>query len=160
MASKAPVHVGDKAPDFELTATNGQVVRLSDFRDRCPVVLFFYPKDSSPACTAQACSFRDRFDSLRELGAEVIGISSDSIASHRRFAERNQLPFLLLSDAGGALRALYGVPRTLGVIPGRVTYVIDRQGIVRLVFSSQLMATKHVDEALSVLRALRADGEG
>ena len=149
-----PVGVGDPAPDFELPSMTGEPVRLSDFRDKAEVVLYFYPKDNSPVCTAEACSFRDAYETFREAGAEVIGVSADSVESHRRFAAHNRLPFHLLSDPEGALRARYGVPKTLGVLPGRVTYLIDKQGVVRLIFSSQLQAAKHVEEALRVLRQL------
>ena len=130
-------------------------MRLSDFRGKSEVVLFFYPKDNSPACTVEACTFRDSHEAFREAGAEVIGISSDSADSHRRFAERYRLPFLLLSDADGSVRARYGVPRTLGLFPGRVTYLIDRDGIVRHIFSSQFQPWRHVPEALKILDGLR-----
>jgi peroxiredoxin Q/BCP len=126
------------------------VVRLSDFRGR-PVVVFFYPKDDTPGCTAEACSFRDRYEAFAEAGAEVVGISSDSPESHRRFAARHGLPFLLLSDADGAARSAYGVPRTLGLLPGRVTYVIDAQGVVRHIFNSQFRPARHIEEALGAL---------
>ena len=144
--------MGDPAPDFTLPSATGEPVSLSQFRGRSEVVLFFYPKDNSPVCTAEACSFRDSYEAFRSAGAEVIGISADSVESHRRFAARNRLPFHLLSDADGSVRARYGVPRTLGVIPGRVTYLIDRQGIVRHIFSSQFQPARHVAEALRVLK--------
>jgi peroxiredoxin Q/BCP len=151
---KPAVGVGDLAPDFELTDVSGQRVRLSDFRGKRPVVLYFYPKDDTPGCTREACSFRDRYAAFQEAGAEVIGVSSDSAASHRSFAEKHRLPFTLVADAGGAVRKRYGVPATLGLLPGRVTFVIDRDGFVRHVFNSQLQPTRHVDEALGVLRRL------
>jgi peroxiredoxin Q/BCP len=146
--------VGEPAPEFTLLAANGEPVSLSQFRGS-EVVLFFYPKDNSPVCTAEACSFRDSYEAFREAGAEVIGISADPVESHRQFRERNRLPFPLLSDPGGAVRALYGVPRTLGVIPGRVTYLIDSQGVVRHIFSSQFQPARHVTEALRVLEQIR-----
>jgi peroxiredoxin Q/BCP len=149
------VKVGDPAPEFTLPASDGRTVRLSDFRGKSEVVLFFYPKDNSPACSAEACSFRDRYEAFREAGAEVIGVSPDPPESHRRFAGRFRLPFLLLSDESGELRARYGVPKTLGLLPGRTTFLIDRQGVVRHVFSSQFLPLKHVSEALDVLNALR-----
>jgi peroxiredoxin Q/BCP len=155
MASSIGVRVGDPAPDFILPSATGELHRLGDFRGMSEVVLFFYPRDNSPACTAEACSFRDRYEAFREVGAEVIGVSADSDESHRRFAGRHRLPFRLLSDADGSLRALYGVPRTLGLIPGRVTYLIDKQGIVRHIFSSQLQPARHVEEALRVLEEMR-----
>ena len=157
MAANDPVRVGDLAPDFTLTATTGAAVRLSDFRDKAEVVLFFYPKDNTPGCTAEACAFRDSFEDFRAAGAEVLGVSGDSTESHRGFAGRHHLPFLLLSDPGGLLRSRYGVPKTLGVFPGRVTYLIDKSGIVRHIFSSQLQPAKHVAEALRVLATLRGE---
>ena len=117
--------------------------------------MFFYPKDNSPVCTAQACSFRDSYDAFRDAGAEVIGISTDSVESHGRFAARLRLPYLLLCDKGGLVRQQYGVTKTLGLFPGRSTYLIDRGGIVRHIFSSQFLPAKHVTEALSVLKRLR-----
>jgi len=147
------IRVGDAAPDFDLPDAGGRRVRLSDYKGTRGVVLYFYPKDDTPGCTKEACSFRDSYEAFRDAGAEVIGVSSDSTASHGRFAEKYRLPFVLVADAGGELRKRYGVPSTLGLLPGRVTYVIDRDGIVRHVFNSQLQATKHVDEALAALRA-------
>ena len=150
----AAVQVGDQAPDFELPAPEGQTLRLSDFRGKSAVVLFFFPKADTPVCTAEACAFRDSYEALVDAGAEVIGISSDGAETHRRFAGRYGLPYRLVSDPRGALRTLYGVPKTLGLFPGRVTYVIDRQGTVRHVFSAQLQAAQHVDEAMRVLQSL------
>ena len=148
MAESAVLGVGDPAPDFALASSTGETVRLSDYRGKAEVVLFFYPKDNTPGCTMEACTFRDSHEAFREAGAEVIGISSDSADSHRRFAERYRLPFVLLSDAGGSVRARYGVSRTLGLFPGRVTYLIDRDGIIRHIFSSQFQPWRHVPEAL------------
>lgn len=128
---------------------------LSDFRGKSEVVLYFYPKDNTPACAAEACSFRDSHEAFKEAGAEVIGVSSDTADSHRRFASRFRLPFLLLSDPDGLVRARFGVPRTFGLFPGRVTYLIDRGGVVRHVFSSQLQFSRHVNEMLGVLAGLR-----
>ena len=130
---------------------------LSDFRDRSAVVLFFYPRDQSPACTAEACSFRDRYEVFRERGAEVIGVSADSAVSHGRFAARFRLPFVLLTDTDGSVRERYGVAKTFGIFPGRATYLIDRHGVIRHIFSSQFLPLKHVSSALSVLDKL---GEG
>ncbi len=145
---------GDAAPDFELPEVSGQTFRLSERRGR-PVVLYFYPKDHTPGCTAEARAFRDRYETFAAAGAEIIGVSSDSIESHQRFAGKLRLPFPLLSDAGGEVRKLFGVEKTLGLIPGRATFVIDGDGVVRHVFASQLEATKHVDEALSALEAMQ-----
>lgn len=156
MAEAAAARVGEPAPDFALPSSAGTIVRLSDFRGKSEVVLFFYPKANTPACTAEACAFRDRYDAFREAGAQVIGISSDPVDSNRRFVGRFDLPFVLVSDVGGSVRNRYGVPRTLGVFPGRVTYIIDREGIVRHVVSSQFQPMKHASEALAVLARLRA----
>jgi len=149
------IKVGDAAPEFDLTDGAGKRVRLSDFRGKRNVVLYFYPKDDTPGCTKEACSFRDSYQSFTDAGAEVIGVSSDDGASHQKFAEKFHLPFTLVSDTGGGVRKRYGVPATLGLLPGRVTFVIDRDGIVRHVFNSQLQATKHVDEALTVIKKLQ-----
>jgi len=151
---------GDLAPDFRLPSSNAETARLSDYRGRSEVVLYFYPKDDTPGCTAEACTFRDHYESVRGAGAEVIGVSSDSSDSHQRFARRHHLPFVLVSDADGSVRRQYGVPRTLGLIAGRTTYVIDRAGIVRHVISSQFQPTRHVAEALEVLRRLQRERQG
>src|SRR5947207_6435431 len=131
-----------------------RTVRLGDYRGRKAVVLYFYPKDDTPGCTKEACSFRDQYQDFQDAGAEVIGVSSDPAASHEKFAAKYHLPFVLLADRSGAVRKQYGVPATFGLLPGRVTFVIDRQGIVRHVFNSQLQATRHVEEAIAALRAL------
>ncbi len=131
------------------------MVSLADFKGRAEVVLFFYPKDNTPGCTREACSFRDSHAAFRDAGALVIGISSDSGASHQQFAERFRLPFVLLSDHDGSVRARYGVAKTLGILPGRVTFLIDQQGIIRFVFSSKFQPAQHVARALRVLKELR-----
>jgi len=153
--TKGKVGVGDVAPDFTLPSQSGEEVSLRDFIGRKrAIVLFFYPKDDTPGCTKEACSFRDGYEQFEELQAEVIGISSDSVRSHERFVEKHGLPFVLLSDERGEVRKLYGVPNTLGLFPGRVTYVIDEEGVVRHVFSSQLQAARHVEQALEALEAI------
>lgn len=154
MAQRSRVRVGDVAPDFELPDQSGMPVRLRDLVGQRPVVLYFYPKDKTPGCTIEARAFRDSYGVFTQAGAEVLGVSSDSVAAHRRFVASEGLPFRLLADRGGAVRALYGVERTLGVLPGRVTYVIDRAGVVRHIYSSQLQAARHPREALDALRAL------
>ena len=153
--SSAPaVQVSDKAPDFALPDATGKVVRLGDFHGQKAVVLYFYPKDDTPGCTKESCSFRDQYQDFQDAGAEVIGVSSDSSESHEKFAGKYKLPFILLSDQGGAVRKQYGVPATLGLLPGRVTFVIDRQGVVRRTFNSQFQATKHVSESIEALRGM------
>lgn len=145
---------GDAAPNVNLSLHDGTRVALADlYRDHV-VVLFFYPKDNTAVCTKEACAFRDSYEKFLEAGATVVGVSSDSDASHEDFAARNRLPFLLASDLDGALRKAFGVPKTLGVIPGRVTYVIDRQGIVRRIFSAQFAADAHAREAMDAVRSL------
>ncbi len=146
--------VGDKAPDFALPSADGKIVRLSDFLGKKAVVLFFYPKDDTPGCTIESCTFRDNYQVFQEAGAEVIGISSDSPQSHRQFASKYQLPFPLLSDEDNRVRKLYGVPNTLFFIPGRVTYVIDKDGIIRHIFNSLLDVKAHVQEALKTIQSL------
>ena len=153
LSGKVGLAVGDRAPDFALPDASGATIRLSDFRGKKAVVLYFYPKDDTPGCTKEACGFRDSYEEFAGAGAEVIGVSSDSGDSHRGFASKYKLPFTLLSDQGGKVRQQYGVPATLGLLPGRVTFVIDRDGVVRHVFNSQLAATRHVSEALGALRA-------
>ena len=148
------VKVGDKAPDFTLPSNTGENVTLSSFFGKKNIVLYFYPKDESRGCTKEACTFRDSYEVFKDLGAEVLGVSSQSVESHEAFANKYMLPFPLLSDKDSKVRELYGVPSTLGLIPGRVTYIIDKQGMVRHVFSSQFQAEKHIEEALNVLKQL------
>ncbi len=145
--------VGDRAPDFTLPSTSGSV-RLADVLRRTVVVLYFYPKDETAGCTAEACAFRDSYEVFTQAGVEVIGVSDDTVESHRSFASHHRLPFLLLADEGGTVRKQYGVTALLGLLKGRATFVIDRHGIVRHVFQSQLQATRHVDEALETIRNL------
>jgi peroxiredoxin Q/BCP len=150
------MQVGDKAPDFELAASGGKTVRLSDFKGKKTVVLYFYPKDETPGCTAEACKFRDDYEDFTAAGAEVIGVSDDSVASHESFAAKHRLPFLLVSDVGGKVRQQWGVKTTFGIIKGRVTFVIDRDGIVRHRFDSQIRVGRHVDDALELVKKLEA----
>jgi peroxiredoxin Q/BCP len=148
------VNVGDKAPDFTLPSQMGDNVTLSEYFGKKNIVLYFYPKDETRGCTREACEFRDRYNVFTRLGAEVLGVSSDTLESHKSFATHHGLPFLLLSDKKGKVRGLYGVPSTMGIIPGRVTYIIDRKGVVRHIFSSQFQPEKHIEEALKILEDL------
>ncbi len=148
------VEVGSAAPEFSLKKGDGGIVSLDDFRGRKNIVVYFYPKDFTRGCTAEACGFRDSYEEFQKLGAEVIGISSDNQESHQAFAKEHRLPFILLSDPDGSVRKAYGVKKSLGLIPGRVSFVVDKQGTVRHVFVSQMRATAHVDEALAVLKSL------
>ena len=150
------LQLGDQAPDFTLPTDRGELFHLAGQRGR-PVVLYFYPKDDTPGCTAEACAFRDQYADFLDLGAVVVGVSSDSEASHQRFSQKHRLPFPLLADAGGQLRRVYQVPRALlGLLPGRVTFVIDKEGKIAYVFNSLGGATDHVSRAQAVLRELAA----
>jgi peroxiredoxin Q/BCP len=151
------VKVGDKAPDFTLLSQMGDNVTLSEFFGKKNIVLYFYPKDESPGCTKEACSFRDNYEELVNLGAEVLGVSGQSMQSHKSFATHYGLPFILLSDEDNAVRELYGVPSTMGILPGRVTYIIDKKGIVRHIFSSQTQAQRHVEEAKNSLKKIEEE---
>lgn len=145
---------GDRAPDFTLPSHLGTPFALSDALSRGPVVLFFYPKDDTPVCIAEACAFRDRHQVFIGRGAQIVGVSRDSTERHQSFAGRYDLPYTLLSDEAGEVRAAFGVKKTLGFFDGRVTFVIDREGVIRHAFSSALDASRHVDEALETLTRL------
>ncbi|MDG2381264.1 MAG: peroxiredoxin [Pirellulaceae bacterium] len=147
----AKICVGNKAPEFSAVTTDGNRVSLNDFLGDKALVLFFYPRDNSPICTKEACSFRDSYEQFVQAGAEVIGVSSDSTDSHQEFSKQYQLSFPLISDSDGTLRKQFGVPATLGLLPGRVTYVIDKDGIVRLIFSAQFASEEHVRKALQAV---------
>jgi len=145
------IDTGDAAPELTLSTHSGQQIALADYRGKKAVVLFFYPKDGTPACTKEACAFRDAYEDFVEAGAVVIGISGDSADRHQTFAANHRLPFVLVSDKDGKARRSFRVPKSMGLFPGRVTYVIDRAGIVRHVFNSQFAAERHVQEALEAL---------
>ena len=146
--------IGDKAPDFSLQSGAGEEVALSQFLGTMNVVIFFYPMDESPVCSREAEAFKEKYEAFKKLDAEVIGISSQSAESHKAFATHHRLPFILLSDAEGAVRKLYGISSTLGVVPGRVTFVIDKEGVIKYVFSSQLQPGRHAEEALRALQRI------
>ena len=146
---------GDRAPLIALQDQNG-VERRSDQLAGKALVLFFYPKDDTPGCTMEACAFRDSYANLQALGAEVWGVSGDNASSHQRFASRHNLPYPLLVDQNNQLRKAFGVPGVLGLLPGRVTYVIDASGVVRHVFNNLLDGPAHRREALDCLKRLQA----
>ncbi len=149
------LQIGDKAPEFDKPTHDGEQVSLAKLRGEQAVVLYFYPKDETPGCTAEACSFRDAYEDFVDAGAVVIGVSQDSLSKHESFAAHHRLPFKLISDEDGALRKAYQVGANMfGLLPGRVTYVIDRQGVIRHAFNSQIQAKRHVQEALGVVRSL------
>jgi peroxiredoxin Q/BCP len=146
--------IGDKIPNFTAKDTNGDDFDSTTVIGQKPIVIYFYPKDNTPGCTAQACSFRDQYEDFKDLGAEVIGISSDSIVSHQKFTQQYKLPFILLSDTDKKIRKLFGVPSGLfGILPGRVTYVADRTGTIIMTFDS-MMAKRHIPKALEAIRKL------
>jgi peroxiredoxin Q/BCP len=149
------VQVGDKAPDFTLPSQMGDDVTLSEYLGKKNIVLYFYPKDETPGCVKEACSFRDSYQQFADLGAEVLGISGQSVESHVAFASHYGLPFILLADVDNRVRELYGVPKSMGIMPGRVTYIIDRKGVVRQIFNSQTHAEQHVEEAKKALQRIK-----
>ncbi len=147
---------GDTIPDVSLEGPDGKPVKLRELTSARALVLYFYPKDDTPGCTAEACSFRDHYQDFTDAGADVVGVSGDGRDSHARFVERHKLPFTLLTDPRGEARAAFGVkPSFLGLMPGRVTFVIDRENKVRHAFDSQLRATAHVAEALRIVRQIQ-----
>jgi len=144
--------LGDRIPDFTATMTNGTLFHSQNVVGKKPVVIYFYPKNNTSVCTAQACSFRDQYQDFKDLGAEVIGVSSDNLHSHQDFSNEYRLPFILLSDEKQELKKLFGVPNALfGLLPGRVTYVADEDGKIVMIFNS-LLGTKHITKALEVLK--------
>jgi len=146
---------GERITPFSLQDQHGEEVCIDDYIGKQPLVIYFYPKDETPGCTKEACSFRDSMKDFEELNAKVIGISADSVDSHKAFAENHNLNFSLLSDADKKVRKLLNVPSDMfGLLDGRVTYVVDKEGIVRHIFKSQLNATRHVQEAKKVLSTL------
>jgi thioredoxin-dependent peroxiredoxin len=148
------IQVGDKAPSFSLPNSAGRTVSSEDFLGKTNLVVYFYVKDFTSGCTRESCSFRDAYQTFKNLGAEVIGISSDSESSHEAFAKEHQIPFTLLSDKNGSARKAFGIKKTLGLLPGRVTILIDKKGVVRHVFSSATNMNAHVEEALRILKTL------
>ena len=147
--------IGSTVPKFELKDQHGQLFSIDSVLGKKNLVIYFYPKDDSPGCTKEACSFRDQFEVFAEADALIIGISAQSVKSHLEFAEKHRLNYTLLSDTGNKVRKLFGVPGNLfGLIPGRVTYVINKEGKVAYMFNSQFQADKHVDEALRILQEM------
>ena len=150
------INVGSQIPNFSLKDQDGNLFNIDSVIGKKNLVIYFYPKDDSPGCTKEACSFRDQFEVFNEADALIIGISGQSVESHKKFAEKYRLTYTLLSDEGNAVRKQFGVPTNLlGLLPGRVTYVVDKSGKVIYLFNSQIQATKHVDEALNILKGLK-----
>lgn len=148
-----PLNVGDKIPSFKLKDQDGNWFDSDAIIGLKPAVIYFYPKDDTPGCTKEACKFRDEFEVFTDLNAKVVGISSDDVASHKKFALKYKLPFTLLADTNQDVRNLFGVPKSvLGLIPGRVTYVVNQKGIIIYIFESQFGAQKHIEEAIRALK--------
>jgi peroxiredoxin Q/BCP len=150
------IQIGDTIPAFTLKDQNGNDFDISSLLGRKKLVIFFYPEDGSLNCTREACYFRDLSDVFDEVDAFIIGISGQSVESHKEFAEKNGLKYTLLSDTRNIVRKLFGVPgKVFGLIPGRVTYVIDRSGKVVYIFDSQTETQRHADEALKICLLLK-----
>ena len=152
VAKRKPVKKGGRLPDVCLPSASGETVCLRDLIGKKRLVVFFYPKDESPICTKEACAFRDAYGRFEELNAHVVGISADTAESHKKFSQNHELPFILLSDSKGDAARKFGIGATLGVLPGRVTYVIDKRGRVKAMYSSQFRPGRHVEEALQALQ--------
>lgn len=147
--------IGDTIPNFTAIDTNGKEFDSKNYIGKQSLVIYFYPKDNTPGCTAQACSFRDHYEDFKDFGAEVIGISSDSVASHSNFSSKYKLPFILLSDSNKKLKTLFGVPSNLfGLLPGRVTFVVDKTGKIVLIFDS-MFATSHIPKAIEIIKKMQ-----
>lgn len=150
------IEIGNSIPAFTLNDQNGTLFDINSVLWKKNLVIYFYPKDDSPGCTKEACYFRDQFEVFKDVDAEIIGISGQSVESHKKFAEKYRLTYTLLSDEGNKIRKLFGVPTNFfGLLPGRVTYIVDKTGKVIYIFDSQINATQHVDEALKILKGLK-----
>jgi len=149
------IAVGDKCPTFTLKDQNNTDFDIKSVLGKKVLVIYFYPKDDTPGCTAEACSFRDSYEDFKDLGCDVIGISSDSPEKHAKFAEKNRLSFTLLADTSKTVRKQFGVPGNLfGLIPGRVTYIIDKKGIVRHIYNSLTNAAGHIEESIKAVKTI------
>ena len=149
------IQIGDKCPDFQLQDATGKMIKISEFISKKKLVIYFYPKDDTPGCTKEACSFRDSYEDFKEFDCEVIGISSDDEQKHAAFASRHKLPFILLSDKDKVARKIFGVPGNLfGLIPGRVTYIIGIDGIVKGIYNSQTNPLGHIEKALELVKTM------
>ena len=154
-ADKDALAVGEKAPDFSVTAYNGKDIKLKSFHGKTCVVLYFYPKDETPGCTKEACAFRDSYSHLKETGAEVIGVSGDSREAHELFAKNHELPFILVADNDNKLLELYHVPKLKGTLHARYTFVIDKKGVIRAVYKDLPNADDHAKQALTMVESLQ-----
>ena len=155
MSQTSKIKVGDKIPDFVLKDQDNFDFNIDQFRGKQMMVIYFYPKDDTPGCTTEACSFRDQYEIFTDLNVKVIGISADDVASHKKFAEKYNLPFTLLADTDKKVQKLFGVPRSLlGMIPGRVTYIVNKEGEVVHIFNSMTNTEKHITESLSIIKKM------
>ena len=148
--------IGDKLPDFSLSDQDGKTRTSKQCKGK-KLILFFYPKDDTPGCTAEACGFRDKYDLFKLFGAVVWGVSNDNQLSHKKFAEKNKLPFPILCDENNVLRKMLGVPMVLSLLDGRVTYLVDSNGIIRYIFNDLLNSSKHVTIALEELEKIHSE---
>lgn len=149
------LQINDTCPSFKLPNQFGEIIDSAQLIGTKILVVYFYPKDDTPGCTKEACSFRDAYEEFKDLGCEVVGISSDSVADHKKFAEKHRLSFNLLADTAKEVRKTFGVPGNLfGLIPGRVTYIIDLNGKVRGIYNSQTNPLGHIEQALELVKKL------
>jgi peroxiredoxin Q/BCP len=153
MKKEKGVEIGDKLPSFSLQDQDGRTFASTDYSGKKAMVIYFYPKDDTSGCTKEACKFRDNYEDFTDLEVKIIGISGDSVESHKNFVEKYNLPFTLLADSDNEVRKLFGVPGSLfGAIPGRVTYVVNKEGIVIQIYNSMIKAENHIDVALKALK--------
>ncbi len=149
------IQIGDHCPQFSLSNQHNELIAINQFIGKKNLVIYFYPKDDTPGCTKEACSFRDQFEVFKSFDCEVVGISSDTIEKHNEFAKKYNLSFTLLSDTTKSVRKAFGVPANLfGLLPGRVTYIVDKQGIVRGLYNSQTDPLGHISKAIETLKSL------
>ncbi len=147
------VKAGEKAPDFEGPTADGTRIGLGEFLGKKNVVLYFYPKDDTPGCTKEACSFRDNLEPIRAMGAEIIGVSFDGTESHKKFAAKYGLQFPLISDKTKKIATSYGVLKDSKTSVNRVTFLIDKNGMVAKVFP-KVDVTVHTEEVVAALKEL------
>jgi len=143
--------VGDVMPSFSLKNQEGKMIKSTDFSGKS-LVVYFYPKDDTPGCTKEACSFRDYYDLFQENGVSVIGISADDVASHKSFATKYSLPFVLLADPSRTVHKKFGVGKELGIMTSRITFIVNEKGFIIKIFKDNINAKKHVTEALDALK--------
>ncbi len=155
MSQNNKLIIGDKIPDFTLKDQRGNDFSIGKVIGKKTMVIYFYPKNDTPGCTKEACAFRDEFEDFKDLNAVVIGISSDDVNSHKKFSDKYNLPFILLADTEKKVQKMFGVPKGfLGLIPGRVTYIVAKNGEIKYIFNSMSKATQHIVEAKKIVKKL------